>query len=113
MRLAVYGAVLLTIPEQCGEYGVSEHIDYELKTWPEFFDHILRRKKTFEIRNDDRNFKIGDLVLLREYEPISSKYTGRSILVRILYITSFGQYPGFVVFSFDHVRSATAGGEGE
>lgn len=42
---------------------------HELKTWPEPFAAMVDGRKAFEIRRDDRNFAVGDALLLREYEP--------------------------------------------
>lgn len=38
-----------------------------LKTLPEYFQAVIDGKKPFEIRNNDRNFKTGDLYILEEY----------------------------------------------
>ena len=40
-----------------------------LKTWPEYFAAVIIGTKTYEVRLDDRNFKEGDELLLREYLP--------------------------------------------
>jgi hypothetical protein len=45
---------------------VSEH---ELRCWPEFFCSLLSGEKTFEVRKDDRGFRVGDTLWLREYRP--------------------------------------------
>jgi hypothetical protein len=50
---------------------------HELKTWPDFFQHILDGVKPFELRKDDRDFQAGDALLLREYDPKLKEYTGR------------------------------------
>ncbi len=42
-------------------------------------------EKEFEIRKNDRGFKLGDNLLLEEYDP-QTGYTGRSIQRRIAYI---------------------------
>ena len=54
---------------------------HDLKIEPEFFDRVLLRKKRFEVRKDDRNFKEGDILMLNEYERATKSYSGRKILV--------------------------------
>lgn len=40
----------------------------ELKILPKFYNDILYKDKRFEVRDTtDRTFRLGDLVLLREY----------------------------------------------
>jgi len=50
--------------------GFSDELPmtHKLKTWPEYFDAILRGVKTFEIRKNDRNFKVGDKLNLLEWD---------------------------------------------
>ena len=57
---------------------------HELKIYPQYFDAILDGNKKFEIRKNDRNFKKGDNILLREWDNI--KYSGRTIFAKITYI---------------------------
>lgn len=59
--------------------------------------------KTFEIRNNDRNFQVGDRIDLLEWNPDTKEYTGREVEGRITYITNFAQKEGFVVFQFEIV----------
>jgi hypothetical protein len=42
---------------------------HALKCWPEFFAAILGGQKRHEVRHDDRGFKVGDRLLLREWDP--------------------------------------------
>jgi hypothetical protein len=44
-----------------------------LKTWPVFFSAVLASRKTFEIRNDDREFEEGDTIVLQEWSPEEAK----------------------------------------
>lgn len=62
---------------------------HTLKCWPEFFEAILDGKKTHDLRrSDDRTFRIGDFIRLREFDPRMERYTGREQTVEITYITS-------------------------
>lgn len=59
--------------------------DHELKCWPPFFQGILDGTKPFEIRLDDRGFRFGDTLWLREYdlENEDNPYTGRNMRVLV------------------------------
>jgi hypothetical protein len=59
---------------------------HELKTWPEYFEAISTGEKTFDLRKDDRGFKVGDTLRLREWSPVSKEYSGRELTRRIAYI---------------------------
>lgn len=50
---------------------------HELKISPKYFEDVNSHKKNFELRKDDRDFKVGDLITLREYD--NGQYTGREI----------------------------------
>lgn len=59
---------------------------HDLKTWPDYYVHLLDGTKTFEYRRDDRNFREGDTLLLREWDPTFERYTGREMTRRVTYI---------------------------
>lgn len=63
---------------------------HELKTKPEPFNAVVSGQKTFEFRRFDRQFAVGDNLLLREYLVDKKEYTGRSISVNVTYILSSG-----------------------
>lgn len=72
---------------------------HELKCWPIFFEPLMRGDKTFEARRNDRDFKVGDTLIQREWSE-STGYTGRVLRHRVTYILSdpaFGTQPGWVV----------------
>jgi hypothetical protein len=63
--------------------------DYDVKSWPWFFEPMIAGTKKHDMRDmRDRPYKIGDRMLLREYDPRGTGYTGRSALAIITYITS-------------------------
>lgn len=76
---------------------------HELKILPEFFQAQEDGKKNFEIRKNDRDYKVGDWLYLREYDPKFKDffndpfYTGRDLLVESTFITDYQQKDGYVV----------------
>ena len=74
---------------------------HELKCWPEHFAPVARGVKTVELRLNDRNYQVGDMLYLREYEPMEHAYTGRSAYVAVTHIVSGGVWlaPGYVAMS--------------
>ena len=72
---------------------------HQLKTWPEFFRHIQSGNKTFEIRVNDRDFQVGDILHLQEWDPEIRTYTGKMVSRRITYMTNWFQPNGYVVMA--------------
>lgn len=73
---------------------------HELKTWPEYFQAVIDGIKPFEVRKADRNFQVGDVLMLREWSPQTEKYSGRHIgkfVSCILHGGKFGIAPDYVV----------------
>src|ERR1041385_2836695 len=85
-------------------------VTHDLKTWPAFFTPLADGVKHFEIRRNDRIFRVGDDLLLREYDPHRQQYTGREVRRTIIYMTNFNQLDGFVVLGLD-IASAIAAAE--
>lgn len=78
--------------------------DHRLKTLPIYFNEVLNGNKTFEVRFNDRDFKVGDILHLEEFE--NQSYTGRVYNVEITYILTDIQYckDGFVILGFKEWR---------
>ena len=70
---------------------------HELKTHKVYFTDLVDGNKTFEVRKNDRNFKIGDILHLKEWD--GEKYTSRSIGARITYFMVAPEYvkDGYVI----------------
>lgn len=76
--------------------------NHELKTWPKEFWNVVQGIKAFEWRRNDRDFKAGDRLLLREYDPERDVYSGQAIVVVVTYIlygSAFGIPEGYCVMS--------------
>ena len=54
--------------------AIQRRKQHELKTDPELFDYVAAGLKTFEIRYDDRGYKVGDKLCLRK-----TRYTGEEM----------------------------------
>lgn len=79
---------------------------HKLKTWPKYFKLIKSGEKRFEVRNNDRNFERGDILVLQEWHPMSGDYTGESISFEashVLYGPAFGIEDGYCVMSLKPV----------
>lgn len=73
---------------------------HDLKILPKYFEDVLSGIKTFELRENDRNFKTEDMLRLREFSD--GEYTGREVLKRITYILEGGSYgleEGYVILA--------------
>jgi hypothetical protein len=57
---------------------------HELQILPTYFAEVKSREKRAEYRYNDRNFKVGDILVLREYE--NGGYTGRHLHFKITHI---------------------------
>jgi hypothetical protein len=75
---------------------------HELKCLPVFFQQTWDNNKFFEIRENDRDFHIGDMVLLREWSNVAG-YTGREITDEITSVIVYpaGLRDGYVVLGLD------------
>ena len=78
---------------------------HELKIWPDFYFAILSGEKTFEIRKDDRCFRAGDILKLKEWNPSFKRYTGREIEKVVTYILSgWGLEKDYVCMSLGEIE---------
>lgn len=74
--------------------------EHELKTWPEFFESVSSGRKPFEVRKNDRDFKVGDVLILKEWDPEKELYSGRVLYKTVTYLLpggSFGIDPDYCV----------------
>lgn len=74
-----------------------------LKSLPQYFERMKTGKRTYDLRNNDRFFQIGDKIEYEEYRPGQGAFTGRTFDAEIVDIDGgkameeFGLTPGFVV----------------
>lgn len=87
-----------------------------LRTWPDHFGAIRDGRKRAELRRDDRGFRVGDLLDLREFRPTSfapdegargrwhGEFTGQRLTVRVTHKLEgprWGLEAGYAVLSIE------------
>lgn len=88
---------------------------HELKTWPQYYHEPSEKSKHFEVRKNDRNFQVDDILHLCEWDPDplivrraitkrhrrahppSKGYTGRSSYWRVCFVQRDFIAPEWVV----------------
>ena len=73
-----------------------------LKLVQPLYSDVLSGDKNFELRRNDRDYQVGDLVILQEYDMKKHFFSGREIRVKITYILEnrAGLDNDFCIFSF-------------
>lgn len=56
------------------------------KIWPESFNLILSGQKKYDLRLADWQVNPGDTLILQEWEPQTSSYTGREVIKKVGYV---------------------------
>lgn len=57
-----------------------------LKIRPEYFKEVLKGNKRAEVRKMDREYSVGDKLILQEFDSNTATYTGREIAANITHI---------------------------
>lgn len=79
-----------------------EPITHVVKCWPEPFDARQQGLKPWELRLNDRDYRVGDLLCQHRWCPKSNHYTGLMDQHRItwaLYGPAFGLPAGYVIMT--------------
>lgn len=77
---------------------------HDLKTWPEYFEAVESGAKSFEVRWNDRDYRTGDVLRLREWHPGIGKYSGRECTRVVTYVLNggcWGIQGGYVVMGLE------------
>ena len=80
---------------------------HALKCRGDFFMSVYDNEKEFEVRKNDRDFKIGDyIVLCQRYGQDDGELSGLTCMRKIKYILTGGQFgvqQGYVVLGLEVV----------
>ena len=81
---------------------------HELKTFPAQFEQVEERKKRFDLRKNDRDFREGDELILREWSSRTG-YSGKHVRVRVTLVIQgdvWGLEKGYCCMSIDIIDEA-------
>ena len=84
--------------DRAAEYRPNLNRVHDLKVWPEFYGPLVRGEKTFELRKNDRDYRVGDKLRLQEFDPAGGVYTGSVAVFEVTYVLENTNYlqPGVV-----------------
>lgn len=75
---------------------------HEIKILPEYFAYVNDGTKRFELRKNDRDYKVGDIVYLKEWN--GKEYTGKKFITSITYVLKdcleYGLMDGYCIFGW-------------
>jgi len=78
-----------------------------LKCWPEFFKAMMEGIKKFDVRINDRGFKVEDILIEEEWFPppnFQGVYSGRYLARTVIYVLTggrFGLEEGYIVLGME------------
>ena len=77
-----------------------------LKIEKKYFNDVIAERKKFEVRKNDRDYQVNDILSLNEYDKDKQVYTGRHISVKVLYILDDSAFlkEGYVVLSIAIIK---------
>lgn len=95
---------------------VREPKTHEVKLVASWWNDITSGKKRFELRKNDRGYKVGDKLLMQEYA--AGAFTGRTIMADITYMLEeyTGLTEGYAILGIELLKVSetdTAGAESE
>lgn len=75
----------------------------DIKCQTKYFYLVADKRKRFEIRKNDRDYRMGDILALKHYE--NDQYQGRFILVHVDYVLSdfVGLANGYVALTINNL----------
>ena len=75
---------------------------HEIKIKPKYYAAVIAGMKTFELRENDRDYQVGDEVKLMEWDE--DGFTGRYYTITITYVLkdvpAYGLAEGFCIFGW-------------
>ena len=83
---------------------------HEVKTLSEHYTEVLAGRKSHEVRLNDRDYQVGDVLNMREIE-LDGEYTGQEMNAQITHVLHGGQFgiaEGWCVLSLTSIAPTKA-----
>lgn len=79
---------------------------HQLKVECEFYTTLSMHLKNFEVRKNDRDFQVNDILILREWSAATEDYTGLYLCAQISYILDDPRYckEGYVILGLKFIE---------
>lgn len=80
---------------------------HQLKVEYEFYTPLSMHLKNFEVRKNDRDFQVNDILILREWSVALEAYTGLRLRAQISYILDDPRFckEGYVILGLKFIES--------
>ncbi len=80
---------------------------HRLKTLTPYFENVLNGRKLAEVRLNDRDYQVGDILELEGYDGNDKLYKGGTAIRQVTHVLVGcpGIEPGYCVLSMDKVQA--------
>ena len=80
---------------------------HTIKTVNPYFTLARDEIKGFELRKNDRDYRVGDWIISREYSPELDKYSDRFLIGKIIYTLQdfVGLEKGYCILQIQYIES--------
>lgn len=77
-----------------------------LKTWKPFFQDVKSGMKQFEVRKNDRDYQVGDTLILNEVDQNTEKHTGDWVAKSVVYKLDDTRFvkEGFIILGLQDIK---------
>lgn len=92
------------------EDAANDPKTHHIKITRQYFEDVVFGLKRFELRKNDRDYAVGDIVVLQEYG--ANGFTGRETRARIVYMLEgyVGLCDGYCIFQIEPISSIAPAG---
>ena len=80
-------------------------MEHYLKIYPEYYEAVASKDKPFEVRKNDREYQVGDKLILRE---CNGRCSGRYITADVSYVLNNPQFcaKGYVILGLKNINDS-------